>query len=63
MQPFAEDIAAFKPERQYQLSGNKGILFVGSSSFTKWTDVQQYFPLPDHQPRLWRVNPAGCNTV
>lgn len=43
-QPFAEDIAAFKKKDSISFPGTGKILFVGSSSFTKWTDVQQYFP-------------------
>ncbi len=43
-QPFAEDIAAFKKQDAVFFPANNAILFVGSSSFTKWTDVQDYFP-------------------
>jgi len=43
-QPFAADIAAFKKQDSISLTPKHAILFVGSSSFTKWTDVQNYFP-------------------
>ncbi len=43
-QPFAGDIAAFKKADSISFPGTGKILFVGSSSFTKWKDVQQYFP-------------------
>jgi lysophospholipase L1-like esterase len=43
-QPFAKDIAAFKKQDSAGMPPTKGILFIGSSSFTNWKDVQQYFP-------------------
>ncbi|HEY4966269.1 MAG TPA: GDSL-type esterase/lipase family protein [Puia sp.] len=43
-QPFAEDIAAFKKQDQLHPPPSDAILFVGSSSFTKWKDVGDYFP-------------------
>lgn len=43
-QPYADDIKAFHRQDSIQFPGKGKILFVGSSSFTKWTDVQQYFP-------------------
>ena len=43
-QPFAEDIAHFKKLDSIHPPPSHAILFVGSSSFTKWTDVQDYFP-------------------
>lgn len=43
-QPFAEDIAAFKKQDSISFPGTGKILFVGSSSFTMWKDVQSYFP-------------------
>ena len=43
-QPFANDIAAFKKQDSISFPPKNAILFVGSSSFTKWTDVQNYFP-------------------
>ena len=43
-QPFAKEIAAFKKQDSLSFPGTGKILFVGSSSFTLWKDVQQYFP-------------------
>ncbi len=43
-QPFAEDIAAFKMQDSISFPPRNAILFVGSSSFTNWKDVQNYFP-------------------
>jgi lysophospholipase L1-like esterase len=43
-QPFANDIAAFKKKDSISFPAKHQILFIGSSSFTKWTDVQDYFP-------------------
>ena len=43
-QPFASDIAAFKKQDSIAPPPKNAILFVGSSSFTKWKDVQSYFP-------------------
>jgi lysophospholipase L1-like esterase len=43
-QPFTKDIAAFKRQDSISFPPKKSILFIGSSSFTKWTDVQNYFP-------------------
>jgi lysophospholipase L1-like esterase len=42
-QPFAAEIRAFKTQDSLKMPAKKLILFVGSSSFTKWTDVQEYF--------------------
>ena len=42
--PFWDDIQAFKHQDSIQMPPQHAILFVGSSSFTKWTDVQNYFP-------------------
>ena len=42
--PFWEDIQAFKHQDSVQAPLQHAILFVGSSSFTKWTDVRNYFP-------------------
>jgi lysophospholipase L1-like esterase len=41
---FWDDIQAFKKKDSVSFPGTNKILFVGSSSFTKWTDVQSYFP-------------------
>lgn len=42
--PFADDIRLFKERDAAAPPPKHAILFVGSSSFTKWTDVQDYFP-------------------
>lgn len=42
--PFFDDIQAFKQKDSISAPQKNAILFVGSSSFTKWTDVQDYFP-------------------
>ena len=44
--PFWNDIQSFKKQDSVHMPPQHEILFVGSSSFTKWTDVQNYFP--DH---------------
>ncbi len=43
--PFFSDIHHFKKLDSTQLPPKNAILFVGSSSFTKWANVQDYFPL------------------
>ena len=43
-QPFAEEIAAFKKQDKINMPPKNAILFVGSSSFRMWTDVQDAFP-------------------
>ena len=43
-QPFADDIKAFKKEDSIRVPPQHAILFIGSSSFTNWKDVQDYFP-------------------
>jgi lysophospholipase L1-like esterase len=42
--PFWNDIQAFKRQDSINFPGAGKILFVGSSSFTNWKDVQSYFP-------------------
>ena len=42
--PFAKDIEAFRQKDKVEMPAAGQILFVGSSSFTRWTDVQEYFP-------------------
>lgn len=42
--PFYSDIQHFKKLDSAHFPAKHAILFVGSSSFTKWTDVQDYFP-------------------
>src|SRR5690349_7801004 len=41
---FWSDIQAFKKADSAQMPPKNAILFVGSSSFTKWKDVPDYFP-------------------
>jgi lysophospholipase L1-like esterase len=41
---FWNEIQAFKKQDSISMPAKGQILFVGSSSFTKWTDVQEYFP-------------------
>lgn len=41
---FWNDIQQFRKMDSAQAPPSNAILFVGSSSFTKWTDVQSYFP-------------------
>jgi lysophospholipase L1-like esterase len=42
--PFEKEVAAFARQDSFHPPPDKPILLIGSSSFTKWTDVQQYFP-------------------
>ena len=42
--PFYSEIKDFKKQDSIHLPPKNAILFVGSSSFRKWTDVQDYFP-------------------
>jgi len=42
--PFIKEIQNFKKKDSVQFPPKKAVLFVGSSTFTKWTDVQDYFP-------------------
>jgi lysophospholipase L1-like esterase len=42
--PYWNDIQQFKKQDSTHPPQQHVILFVGSSSFTKWTDVQSYFP-------------------
>ena len=41
---FYNDIQNFKKEDSIHFPPSHAILFTGSSSFTKWVDVQNYFP-------------------
>jgi lysophospholipase L1-like esterase len=41
---FSKEIDAFKLADRQQMPAVNAILLAGSSSFTKWTDVQDYFP-------------------
>ncbi len=42
--PFYKEIQAFKQKDSISFPAKGQILLVGSSSFTKWTDAQSYFP-------------------
>jgi lysophospholipase L1-like esterase len=42
--PFWNDIVAFKKLDSVHPAPAHSILFIGSSSFTKWKDVNEYFP-------------------
>jgi lysophospholipase L1-like esterase len=42
--PFYSDIQAFKKQDSIKFPPANAILLVGSSSFTKWKDVSDYFP-------------------
>ena len=41
---FLDDIQGFKKKDSVSFPARNAILFIGSSSFTKWQDVQNYFP-------------------
>lgn len=42
--PFRKEIDAFKKADSLKMPAKNMILFTGSSSFTRWKDVQDYFP-------------------
>ncbi|HJS55186.1 MAG TPA: GDSL-type esterase/lipase family protein [Chitinophagaceae bacterium] len=42
--PFWNDIRQFKKQDSISFPPKNAILFIGSSSFTMWKDVQNYFP-------------------
>ena len=42
--PFYNNIQHFKQADSAHFPPQKAVLFIGSSSFTKWKDVQEYFP-------------------
>jgi lysophospholipase L1-like esterase len=42
--PFWEEVQVFKQKDSVQFPASSQILFIGSSSFTMWKDVQEYFP-------------------
>lgn len=42
--PYWQDIQNFKKQDQNNPPAKNSILFVGSSSFTKWADIDTYFP-------------------
>lgn len=43
-QPFIQEIKAFRSADSLHAPEGKPILMIGSSSFTKWKDVNEYFP-------------------
>ncbi len=43
-QPFINEIKAFRKADSISVPAKDAILLIGSSSFTKWKDVQEYFP-------------------
>lgn len=42
--PFYSEIQQFKKEDSINFPAKNAVLFLGSSSFRKWADVQDYFP-------------------
>ncbi len=44
MPAFYKEVMAFKHQDSLNFPAKGQVLFIGSSSFTKWTDVQEYFP-------------------
>src|SRR5919108_5385362 len=42
--PFYEEIQAYKKQDSLQFPSKNAILFIGSSSFNFWKDMQEYFP-------------------
>ena len=42
--PYWQEVRAFRELDSAGRPAKNAILFIGSSSFTKWTDVQEYFP-------------------
>jgi len=42
--PFYQDIQHFRKQDSVHFPPGQSILFIGSSSFTKWVDVSDYFP-------------------
>lgn len=42
--PFWQDIRNFKASDSISMPPQNAVLLIGSSTFTKWTDVQDYFP-------------------
>jgi hypothetical protein len=54
--PFADEIAAFKHQDSLHFPPKNGILFIGSSSIRKWTDLEKRFST---QPII-RRGVGGC---
>ncbi|MFD0792684.1 GDSL-type esterase/lipase family protein [Mucilaginibacter litoreus] len=54
--PFADEIREFKHQDSLQMPAKGGILFIGSSSIRKWTDLEQRF---SDQPII-RRGVGGC---
>ena len=54
--PFASEIRAFKHKDSLSFPKPDGILFIGSSSIRKWTDLEQRFP---NEPII-RRGVGGC---
>ena len=42
--PFWKEVQVFKQKDSVQFPATNQVLFIGSSSFTLWKDVQEYFP-------------------
>jgi lysophospholipase L1-like esterase len=42
--PFLPEIKNFKKQDSIKFPPKNAVLFIGSSTFTKWKDAQQYFP-------------------
>ncbi|MCX6341081.1 MAG: hypothetical protein NTU72_01740, partial [Fimbriimonadales bacterium] len=42
--PFQKEIQAFKDADKKQMPAKNQILLIGSSTFTNWKDVNDYFP-------------------
>jgi len=43
-QPFRGEISAFKKQDSVSFPAPQSILFIGSSSFRMWKDINEYFP-------------------
>jgi hypothetical protein len=43
-QPYVQEMAEFRKQDSLHFPAPNQILLIGSSSFTKWKDVQDYFP-------------------
>jgi hypothetical protein len=55
--PFDNEIRAFKHQDSLKFPPKNGILFIGSSSIRKWTDLEKRFP---NQPII-RRGVGGCD--